>query len=479
VGNRVRQDLRYKPFQILLGIGIVARILAMVLVFPAWQQVPDSVRYARVNPTGLFTDPWMPAGYPLFLKVVRAIFPWLWVTTAIQHLVGIGIGTILYLTMRRLGAKRWVACIPAGVVFLSGDLIWMEHQLMLETLTTGFLVAGLGCAVYGLVPRVDSRWIAASSALLMAAALTRNLALVALPVLVLCTAFTVRGSLTFCLRTLAITVIPAAVVFGAYFSAFEISGGEYLGMGDMSGWNLYARVGPFADCSKFTPPPGTKALCSNVPRAARDAPLGFVWDPSAVAPRLLGVTPATADVVGEFAREAIVHQPLAYLKEVVLESAKYVDPGIDDERPWSGVPGGVQATGLFAIDNPSTEEYVENELGRVYRGAHTHVRALQALATYESLFRLGGLLIAAFGLATIVGMFVATGPTRLAIFLFGITAILLYLIPIATTAYEVRYGLLPQPLLVVSGTLGFWAMVSRYRASPRFAVPRNPQLGDS
>jgi hypothetical protein len=34
-------------------------------------------------------------------------------------------------------------------------------------------------------------------------------------------------------------------------------------------WNLYSRVAPFANCSKFTPPPGTSVLCESTPPSQR------------------------------------------------------------------------------------------------------------------------------------------------------------------------------------------------------------------
>ncbi len=433
----------------------------MVLYYPAWLQVPDSIRFARISPTGIFSDYWMPAGYAMFARGVRAIAPEIWVTTALQHLIGLGIGTVLFLAMRRLGAKPWLACIPAGVVFLSGDQLWIEHQVMAETQMTAFLAAGLACAVRGLVPRVSLPWLAAGSALLMAAALTRNVALVALPVLVLCTAFWVKGSLRNCLRALAAALLPAVAVFALYLGAYAVSGGQYLGMTDMSGWDLYTRVGPFADCSKFTPPPGTEGLCESTPRDQRDGPYGYIWDPNAIAPKLIEVSPQTSPTLGRFARQAILHQPLTYLKEVALETSRYVDPGIDDDRPWSGVGGELQGVGLFGSLNPQTQEFVEKEMSRGYEGAHAHVIGRQILATYQVLFHVSGLFLLALLLLTLAGMVFARGPVRLAIFLFGTTALLLYVVPVMTLGYEFRYGLPPQPLLVVAGLLGLAALLSR------------------
>jgi choline-glycine betaine transporter len=73
-------------------------------------------------------------------------------------------------------------------------------------------------------------------------------------------------------------------------------------------------------------------------------------------------------------------------------------------------------------------------------------------------------------------MFLARGAIRLTVFLFGVTAFLLYLVPVATVAYEVRYGLPPQPLLVISGTLGLAALLRRWWPRAFFEAPGPDRL---
>jgi hypothetical protein len=471
-----KRELGYRPFLILLGLGTIVRVVVMVLYYPAWLQVPDSIRFARISPTGIFDDTWMPAGYAMFARGLRAIAPELWVTTALQHLIGLGIGIVLFLTMRRLRVKPWLACIPAAVVFLSGDQLWIEHQIMAEILTTALLACGLACSIRALVPRLDLRWLAAASAFLMGAALTRSVALVALPVLALCTAFWVKGAFARRLRALTAAALPALVVFGLYFSAYEISGGKYLGVTDMGGWDLYTRVGPFADCSKFTPPSGTEGLCESTSQSERDGPYGYIWDPEAVAPKIFEVSPETSPTLGAFARQAILHQPLSYLKEVALETSRYIDPGIDDDRPWSGVSGAIQGVGLFGSLNPETQAFVEREMSRGYQDAHAHVSGRQLLATYQVLFHVGGLLLLALLGLTLFGAVIGRGPIRLGICLFGTTSLLLYIVPVFTLAYEVRYGLPALPLLVVSGTLGFVALLERRYSGRLFSGTREREV---
>jgi hypothetical protein len=432
----------------------------MAMYFPAWMQSGDSLRFARIKPEGLFSDYWMPAGYGLFAKTLREVEPALWVSVAFQHLIGLSIGILIYLSMRRVGSRPWLACIPAAVPLLSGDEIWIEHQIMSEPFLTALIAAGLFCAVRGLVPTVNVRWIAASSALLMAAALSRNVALVTLLILLLCIAFWVHGTRRKRAYVLLAGSIPAVILFGTYVTAFKVSDGQYLGMTNMSGWNLYARVAPFADCSKFTPPAGTQRLCESTPNEQRMGSLGYIWDGTTIGRSALPLDPKSGQIVGDFAKQVLLHQPLAYLKAVGTDAARYINPEIGPDRPLSGQPYEVQSFGF--IDLKTREEMVE-AMAHGYTGTEVHIHGREILAAYQDFFRLGGLLLAALFVFTLIGMVVARGAVRLGVFLFGLTALALYLIPVATLSYEVRYGLPPQPFIAVSGTLGFAALISRWQ----------------
>jgi hypothetical protein len=453
-----RRTLRYRPFLILLGLGAGVRLAAMVLYFPAWLQSLDELRFSALDPTGLFNDIWSPAGYTAFAAGLREVIPELWVTIAVQHVVGLSIGVFIFLAMRRLGVKQWIACVPAGVAFLSGDQIWMEHQVVAETFMTAALAAGLACAIRGLVPHVDLRWLAVASALLMYAGMCRTVGFVALPVLFLYVAISVKATIRVRIRALSTVVLPALVLLGVYVGAFEVSGGRYLGLTDMSGWYLYARAAPFADCDRFTPPQGTQQLCESEPEQERDGSLGYQWDLNSRGRKAMEFGPRTSATVGAFAREAIIHEPFSYLKAVVIDLGRYVDPQIGEERPYSALTHETQS---FANSDPVSRRLVEEIMSHGYEGATAQVAGGGILSVYQELFRVGGLLIAAAVILTLLGMAIARGPLRLGIVLFGATGMLMYLIPAATFAYEVRYGMPPVTYIVTSGVLSIVAIAAR------------------
>lgn len=455
----LRRELTYRPFLVLLGIGAVLRLLVMGMYFPAWMQSADSIRFALVEPPRMFEDMWMPAGYMLFTSALREVVPMLWATIAIQHLIGLGVGVVLYLAMRRLGVKPWIACVPAGVAFLSGDHIWLEHQIMADPVMTAFVAAGLGAAIRGLVPEVDLRWLGLGSALLMCAALSRNIALSALPILVLCTAFWVRGTPAVRVRALLAAAVPGLVVLGVYATVFELADGKRLGLANMSGWNMYARVAPFADCTQFTPPPGTRRLCESTPPAERVGSLGYQWDENTIGRREFPIGPETSPIVGDFAEQVLLHQPRDYLEAVLTDAARYIDPSVGpDGRPYSGQP---RETLSFGLIDPVTQELVVDGLAEGgYTGTTVHVHGRGALTSYQNLFRVSGLLLAALVILTLLGMVIARGPMRLGVFLFGLTGLAMYLVPVITLSYDFRYGIPPETFIVVSGTLGAAALFS-------------------
>lgn len=250
------QDLRYRPFLVLVAFGILFRLILMLAYFPAIMLHQDSQRYARIGGSSMYGDFWMPAGYPMFLWLLRWLSNQLWFTISIQHVLGLVTGTFLYLSMRRLGVVRAIACIPAAIPLLSGDRLYLEHTVMADHLMIFLTAGGLWAATCGLVPNLNLRWLVIASTLLAMAALTRSVGVVLLPILVLSTALWVKESFRTRCAALAAALLPGMGVFALYVGGFYLAHGQYLGLTDMGGWNLYSRVAPFADCGKFTPPRG-------------------------------------------------------------------------------------------------------------------------------------------------------------------------------------------------------------------------------
>ena len=455
------RELLYKPFLILLGTGLFLRILLMLLYFPAVMIFVDSPRYARINSWPLFGDFWMPAGYPMLLQLLHAISNQLWVTIAFQHLLGVSTGVLVFLALRRLGVAQWISCIPAAAPLLCGDQLFQEHTVMSDFLLTLLATAGVCLAIRGLVPQLHLGWLATGSALLGAAGLTRNIGFVLVPVLAVCSAIWFRSSLRRSSLAFVTATLPALLVFGCYWSAYKLAHGRYLGLSDMRGWNLYARAAPFADCSKFAAPAGTEILCEQRPPSERPGPFGYVWDLKSIPRQKFVLGPETGKKFEVFAWCAILHQPRDYMRAVLIDLAKYVDPAIAARQRYGGTPREVLS---FGYRNES-EKLVVNAMAKGYRGVKVRVRSQPLLVFYQNTFRIDGLIICTLLFFTVYGAFKARGPICLGVWLFGLSALALYVTPVIAMSYDFRYGIPPQGLLAVSGVLGMVAMPSASRAS--------------
>jgi hypothetical protein len=445
------QDLCYRPFISLLALGVLLRAGLMLSYFPAVMLMSDSPRYARVNGMPLFSDFWMPAGYPMFLKLLHALSHQLWFTISIQHVMGLGVGILLFLSVRRLGVSRAVACIPAAVPLLSGDHLYLEHLIMADHPFSFLATVGLSAAVFGLVPQVNLRWLATGSAFLAMAALTRSVGIALLPILLICTALWVKGSLAARCGAIAAALLPGVAVFGLYIAAFYLARGQYLGLTDMSGWNLYSRVAPFADCSKFTPPEGTAILCEQRPPSKRPGPFGYVWDLSSTPRRQFPLGPATGAKLRQFATQAILHQPTEYLMAVLFDLIRYIDPVLMPRRPYGGQSPEILS---FGWRDRTVEQRASRAMAQAYSGTKVRLHGQALLAFYQNVFRLSGAMISAALVFSLVGLAKSPQSIRPGIGLYTVSAVGLYLLPVLTLSYDFRYGIPPQNLIAVSGTLG-------------------------
>ena len=251
--------------------------------------------------------------------------------------------------------------------------------------------------------------------------------------------FWIRGPLNRRVLALGTALLPGIGVFGLYVGVFVLIHGQYLGLWDMSGWNLYSRVAPFADCRRFHPSEETRILCEERAPAGRPGPFGYVWDLSSVPRVNFELGPESGRKLGAFAKQAILHQPGDYLRAVLTDLAKYVDPSINP-RPY----GGQSPENLsFGDRETNAEQLVVRAMSRGYLGTAVRLHGQWILAHYQNIFRVGGLSICILALFTVLGMFKARGPLRLGVFLFGLSAFALYLVPVLTVSYDYRYGIPP------------------------------------
>jgi dolichyl-phosphate-mannose-protein mannosyltransferase len=466
----------YRPLVALTALAVAMRVVVMIAyssaVFVYYNG--DALRYARVSPQGghldLFSDHGAPAGYAIFLAAVREIWSALSFTIGLQHLLGMATGLLFYAALRRIGAPRGFALVPAALVFFSGDQIFLEHALLTESLWAVLIAGGLYALLRGVgEDSVDWRWLAVGGVALGYAGVVRPVGMLLLVVAAVWVALALRVELARCARAAAAVVLPAAILVGVYVGIAALDQGTS-GLGELAGFQLYGRVAQFADCTKFKPPGRTRLLCQTTPSARRPGPNGQLF--ASDAPLLQ--QPFNVDsrrdsaLLGRFAQQAILHQPGAYASAVLEDYKRIV--GLGHGRPGDGAnPWQMRFDLPYAYGNPAGATTPEQIAG-LYRVAYTSVRAHplsgwgQALGTYQGVVRLHEGLVIVLLVLGFVGVSLGTARARAGAGLFLGAALCLYLVPALIAQWDVRYGVLPGELLAVAATIGAWAVWERRQA---------------
>src|SRR5581483_5405388 len=262
-----------------IAVGaIVLRVFVMVAYFPANLSYPDEASYVTAAAGKLFSNPFRPAGYSLFLRAAHLFSANLQVTVVIQHLVGLATAVLVYLLARRIGVRRWLALIPAAAVGLSGDELYLEHVLLADGLFLSLLVCSCYCAVRAYQSQARARvvWLAAAAAVVASLATVRTVGVVLVPVLIVWVLLTGGPGWGARVRLAGVCCVVSGLVLVGYAAAQGEATGTF-GLSRFSGWPLYARVAPIADCRRFTPPKGTAALCERTPTDQRFGPDFYLW----------------------------------------------------------------------------------------------------------------------------------------------------------------------------------------------------------
>jgi hypothetical protein len=450
----------------------------MVGYSPANVSHPDTASYVDAAAHSLFSDPFRPAGYALFLRALHDVSRDLSFTIVVQHVIGLATAVLAYVISRQLGARRWVALIPAAAVMLSGDQLYFEYSLLSDGI---FLVLVLlACTLALSVPRLghSAAWqffLALAAAAVTALSTTvRTVGVALIPVLILWLLRYGGGARRHRIwLATAAAIVSLAVVLG-YAAAQQQATGVF-GLSRFGAWPLYARVAPIADCHRFKPPPHTSVLCESTPLPQRLGPDYYLWNPYSPAERFLGFPPAHAAVVGAFARSTILHEPLTYLGLVVRDLARYIDPSWVTRQQWGADWREMALNQPWAAPDAWGVPFVV----RYYRDVHLHVsqRLMDVLEAWRSVFRIHGALIALSALLLGVGLLLSTDRrTSRGMVLLGGFAVMLFVVPTATMSYEARYGVPGALLLLIAGARAGELALARHRAHPVLHVGQDRDL---
>lgn len=480
LSHRTSAPRVWKPLLACVAVGALLRATVLAISSPSVLTYygGDSIRYLRLDASGfqgLFSDNAMPAGYPGFLQGLAALSDHLAFTTATQHILGVVAALLLFAAVRRADGGRPAALAAAGVVLLSGDQVFLEHGILTESLWFPLLALAL-FAVSGAIGESHRRlrWLLIGGALIGLSALARHVSEVLLLVVAAWAALAFGGSVKARLTRGGAVLGPGLAILVVYYAVSVGLAGGYSGLTENSGFSLYGRTGQFADCTRFTPPKGTRALCSPIPPEQRAGTFYWQFNPkSPIYARIAFEAGSRSDqkLLGSFGRAAILHQPLDYARAVTKDLARFVVPDVGVERPDSGITPELMS---FESTVPVAQAVNSATLARQFSEKYDGVgdgSASQAsrtiLGAYQSVFRLNGLLLLALLATASAGLVRGRGAARTGCGLFLSSSIALFVLPVATSAYDARYAVAPGHLLTAAAGLGLTALAARRRAACR------------
>jgi hypothetical protein len=462
--GRGRRLLVHLPCAVLLLAGAVLRLLAWRAYRPALL-FPDS-RVYLLGAANHTLSPGRPSGYSAFLWPLLHL-EGLATITFVQHLMGLAMAAAIYLLLLRLRVRPWLAALATAPLLLDSMQLVLEQYVMSDTLFEALLLGACLLLLWRRRP---------GAPLVLAAGLALGLSA------------TVRGAGILLLAPAAVTVVALALPLGwrrtvlllaalgvgfalpvaGYMAAFNHQHGK-LALTTYTNRFLYARLAPIADCRGLALPAYERSLCPPEPLGQRLGANQYMW--SLKRSPQYHVRPPTGrtveQVLGDFNRRIILHQPVQYAQLVGRDVLRGFQPfrtvGPQDVRitPW-----------LFREGLPRNGVRHADQLYRSFAGYGPVLdRPLASVLTaYQHVGHTPGPLLAACAVAALLAAAGVGRARRSGLRVAAWTFAALCLVALVTAAmgsvFSWRYQLPQLVLLPPAGALGLTALTRRDRVPP-------------
>ncbi len=445
------------PVLAVLAAAAVIRLAFMLAYWPAalfsdsWAYM--SLAYERLP---VAFQPYPPSGYPMIIRALTMAGGQLAAVPAVQHLMGLAIGALVYVCLRRLGTGRWLATVAVAVVVLDGYAIALEQYVASETAFTFCLMLSAYVLVTGYP---SARRIALSAGLLGVAVTIRSAGLFAVPVWF---AFVVWSRVGFRgLIALAAGLIAPLAAYGA----LQLGTDQGSPLRTADGWFLYSRVAGFANCADPDIPRAELKLCPHGSER-RLAPPTYLWGNNSPPREVFTTGPSDTSVranseLQRFAFAVIRDQPGAYLQAV----------GSDVVTLLTQNP----ATGTYppSLAPPILTPYRRRLLRQHFSTSSSPTMRWPAplVRDYVRRVHTQGWLLGLLALAAVAALLDGLLPrrrrrwsTRGETMLLSLGGASVVIGSVATSALDVRYLVGAMPLLVCGGTLAVNRLVGSLRS---------------
>ncbi len=453
---------------IVLGLGLLLRVATMVGYGPGFY-FSDTRGYFEYANLG-YPQAIRPYGYSAFLNLFR----WtdsIWPVIATQHLLGLACAVATYALVRRKGGARWLATVAAAPIALDGYQIVVEHYILGDSLFSVLVLGGMICLLWN--KRISVALAIAAGVLLAAATLTRT---VGVPLLVL------AGLYVLLRRADRRTVVALAMAMIVPIVGYTVWFHHHYGQFTLSTWQdrwMYGRVMSIADCENLNLNPQEEKLCNRPENENAYKVDYYVWShesPVSKIPRRYAYT---------FSAKVMLQQPLDYTALVARETWTFFSP---DYYLFRNEPPGTTCPQLWEFQKETTIPNCEprpvptSEFGG-HRGAHPAEWSGFTPAALHDYQRYGGVTpgpLHALFLLLMLGAVIAPlalrrrennrrvradgGWTlRWDALLLGTSGLVLLVMAVATSQFDIRYGV---PILVLIPPAGALAWISLRRTLP-------------
>ncbi len=283
----------------LLTAGLVLRVLTQLAYRPALFYI-DSERYLY-NAQGMD-----PVGYKGPLLAVASVGGF-GAVAVVQHLLGLGIATALYLLLLRRGVSRWLAALAIAPVLLDGYQVQNEQTVMPGTWFEALIVAGLVILLWRPVPGWR-RVLAAGVVLGGSATLAQVGEALILPGVIYLVAVG-GGWRAAAGRAAAFAGAFIAPILVYCTVSYLVAGQFFLSHTGVT--SFYGRAAAAVDCSTLTLTPAERGMCPDPAQQAKGPDWLEYQDGSPIRPYYNNLPRADVDsMLSDFNHRALTQQPL-------------------------------------------------------------------------------------------------------------------------------------------------------------------------
>jgi hypothetical protein len=306
---------RHWLFAVVLGCAAGLRAVVQLAYQPALI-FPDSERYlqyAQAFLNGQWTPDWLrTSGYSLLLMPAVLARNLASVAT-VQHLLGLASAVLIYAALVHFGARRWLAVLATVPVLFDPLQLDIEQYVLTDVSATFLLLVALVVLVWKREAIGTGALVGAGLLIAGATLIRESDLLVAIPMLLyLVILLRPRRRAIRAVLLLLAGLVPPVLGYLLWFTA----GYGTFNFITYNAQFWYGRIAQFADCTGLTLPSYERHLCPQQPPAQRD-PDFYMWQkgsPQVTLQPTAGLS--KGQIISDFDRRILEHQPLTYLKVV-------------------------------------------------------------------------------------------------------------------------------------------------------------------